>query len=184
MRVAHNTRSAELAHGQLLDFAGLCPRQHDAPLDHLAGVVVIASALSHIDQFGRDIGGFAIFRQRHGAGRIARDLVGPILRDVGKLPFLGIPSRSRPLGPIHDFSVRRDAQNLNVTQAIRARAFRNQFRSRVKSLRAALPVKARQTLQVALGGLAAQFVRECRDLRGREQRRRMRQSRGSRAYHQ
>jgi len=67
-------------------------------------------------------------------------------------------------------------QNCNIAQAVSAGALGDQLRRRVKSLRAALAVKARDTFEVALGGFTGEFLGKCGGVFFREERRFLRDS--------
>jgi len=62
-------------------------------------------------------------------------------------------------------------QDGDIAEAVGAGSLGDQFGGGVKSLRAALAVKARDTFEVALGGFTGEFLGKCGHVFFREERR-------------
>src|SRR5438445_4518021 len=107
------------------------------------------------------------------ATRSARALLLYFL-NLPKFSSFRIPRRPRPLRPIENLPVRWKLQNYHVAQSIRPQPLRHQLCRCMKPLRAALPVKSRNPLQIPLRCLPAQLIRQRRHVFLRQQRRLLR----------
>src|ERR1700675_731325 len=94
--------------------------------------------------------------------------------DLSQLPHLGIPRRPRPLRPIKNLPIRRKLQYLHIAQPISSRSLGHQLRRRMKPPRPALPVKRGHQLQIPLGRLATQLIRQRSHILLRQKRRLLR----------
>ena len=96
-----------------------------------------------------------------------------------KFGEFGVPGRTRALRAVVNFSVGGKLQDRDVAQAVSAGALGDEFSGGVKSLRAALPMKARDAFEVALGGFAGEFLRQRGNILFRKQRRLLRRRGGT-----
>src|SRR5580692_8504982 len=103
----------------------------------------------------------------------------PGMLHLPKFGEFSVPRRTRALRAVVDFSVGGKLQDRDIAQAVSAGALGDQFTGRVKSLRAALPVKARNAFEVALGGFAGEFLRQRGNILFRKQRRLLRRCGGT-----
>ena len=90
-------------------------------------------------------------------------------RQFPKLGQLGVPGWTGALRAVENLAVGGKLENGHVGKSIRAEAFGDKFGCLVKALRTALAMEAGDAFEIALGGFAAQFVSERRDVLFRKQ---------------
>jgi hypothetical protein len=171
-------------HGERDHRLGLRRGEHQLALHLAPGVIRLGGAGPDVDEVGLHPAALAVLRQRQrhrvparqAAGADPRRLPGGSAVVAAHLPELGevgVPRPPRALRAVEGLAIGGDRHDLDVGETVAAQLAGDELGGGREAARAAHAVLAGEVLEVALGGLARELLRQRRGAAGRQQRRRL-----------